>query len=333
MRILVTGAAGFIASHVAEAYLRLGHEVVVVDNLSTGRRENVPKGARLIEADLVSPKLADLVAEVKPDVVDHHAAHADVLQSVTDPAYDARVNVVGTIALIDAAIRAGAQRFIFASSGGAIYGEPDVVPCDEAHPVRPISPYGASKAAGEIYLETLSRIHGLDYTILRYPNVYGPRQHPYTEEGQVVALFSRLMLGGRRPTIFGDGRQERDFVYVGDIVEANTLALERGPRGVFNIGTGRGLTVNELYQRLKTLTGYEGDVTYAPARPGEVFRIALDAGRAREALGWEPRTPLEDGLRATVEWVRETVSDQPSANSNQLSEASGQRLADSRPAG
>jgi UDP-glucose 4-epimerase len=308
VRILVTGAAGFIGSHVADAFVRRGHEVVVVDNLSTGRRENVPGGARFIEADLASAEIAQVVADVRPEVVDHHAAHADVRQSVTDPAFDARVNVVGTVALINAAITAGAQRFIFASSGGAIYGDPDVVPCDETHPARPISPYAASKAAGEIYLETLSRIHGLDYTILRYPNVYGPRQHPYTEEGQVVAIFSRLMLAGRRPTIFGDGRQERDFVYVGDIVEANLLALERGPRGTFNIGTGRGLTVNDLYQRLKALTGYPGDAVYAPARSGEVFRIALDAARARSALGWEPRTSLEDGLRTTVEWVRETMA-------------------------
>ncbi len=304
MRILVTGAAGFIASHVAEAFIAHGHDVLVVDNFSTGRRENLPSGARVAEMDLVSPDLVGVVKDFSPEIVDHHAAHADVRQSVEDPTYDAQVNVVGMLSLIKAAIAAGARKFIFASSGGAIYGDPDVVPCDETHPERPVSPYGASKKAGEVYLETMSRVHGLDYTILRYPNVYGPRQHPYTEEGQVVAIFSRLMLAGRVPTIFGDGEQERDFVYVGDIVEANLRALETGSKGTFNIGTGEGLTVNNLYRRLKELTRYEGEVKYAPARPGEVFRIALDASHAHEGLGWQPKTSLDDGLRATVDWIR-----------------------------
>jgi UDP-glucose 4-epimerase len=307
MRILVTGGAGFIASHVADAFVAAGHEVVVVDNLVTGRREHVPAGARFVDADVASPDLADLVAEFRPDIIDHHAAHADVRQSVEDPGYDASVNVLGLISLIQAAVGAGVGKVIFASSGGAIYGEPEVLPCDEAHPVRPISPYGASKAAGEVYLETLSRVHGLDYTILRYPNIYGPRQHPYTEEGQVVAIFARLMLAGRQPTIFGDGEQERDFLYVGDVVQANLLALAQGSRQTLNLGTGRGLTVNELFRMLKSLTGYPGDAAYAPARPGEIFRITLDATRARTAMGWEPKTQLADGLRATVDWVRATM--------------------------
>jgi len=308
MRILVTGAAGFIASHVADAFLERGHEVVVVDNLSTGRRENVPAGARFIEMDLTSPALADVLAEVRPEVVDHHAAQADVRQSVSDPTFDARVNVLGTLALVQAAIEVGAGKFIYASSGGAIYGDPDVVPCGEDHPIRPISPYGASKAAAEIYLETMSRVHGLDYTILRYANAYGPRQHPYTEEGQVVAIFTRLMLADRQPTIFGDGEQERDFVYVGDIVDANLRALEGGSRGTFNIGTGRGITVNHLYQQLGALTGHEGEARFAAPRQGEVFRIALDPARARAGLGWEPTTPLDVGLRRTVEWIREAMA-------------------------
>ncbi len=308
MRILVTGGAGFIASHIAEAFLAQGHEVLVVDNLSTGRRENVPEGARFVEVDLTSPELAETVREFRPDIVDHHAAHADVRQSVDDPTHDARVNVVGMLGLIQAAILAGTGKFIFASSGGAIYGDPDVVPCDETHPEKPVSPYGASKKAGEVYLETMSRVHGLDYTILRYPNVYGPRQHPYTEEGQVVAIFSRLMLADRVPTIFGDGEQERDFVYVGDIVDANLRALTAGSGGTFNIGTGEGLTVNELYKKLKALTGYEGDAKYAPARAGEVFRIALDASRARSVLGWQPKTPLDEGLRATVDSIRSAMA-------------------------
>jgi UDP-glucose 4-epimerase len=308
VRILLTGGAGFIGSHVAEAFLRRGHEVTVVDNLSTGRRELLPSGVRFIEMDVADPAMAQIVDEVRPEVVDHHAAHADVRESVADPVHDARVNVLGTIALLEAAARANVRKFIFISSGGAMYGEPDVVPCDESQPARPISPYGTSKVAGELYVETFSRVRDLDYTIFRYPNVYGPRQHPYTEEGQVVPLFARLMLGGRAPTIFGDGDQERDFVYVGDIADANVFALERGSRQSFNIGTGRGLTVNELARRLKALTGFQGEVVYAPARVGEVYRIALDASRAREGLGWEPRTSLDEGLRATVDWVRGTMT-------------------------
>lgn len=304
MRILLTGGAGFIGSHVAEAFLKYGHDVTVLDNFSTGRREDVPNGVRLVEMDISDPEVADLVADVRPDVIDHHAAHADVVQSVSDPVYDARVNVLGTLALVSAAVRADVRKFIFVSSGGAIYGDPRVVPCNEEQVPRPISPYAASKGAGELYVETFSRIYGLDYTILRYPNVYGPRQHPFTEEGQVVALFARLMLEGRQPTIFGDGNQERDFVYAGDIADANVAALERGSRRTINIGTGRGLTVNELARRLKSLTGYTGEVAYGPARPGEVYRIALDATRARNELGWTPKTALDEGLGATVEWVR-----------------------------
>jgi len=307
LRILLTGGAGFIGSHVADAFLRAGHEVTIIDNLSTGRRELAPSGARLIEVDLTDPGLGDVVERVRPDVIDHHAAHADVRESVADPIHDARVNLLGTIGLLHAAVRAHVRKVIFISSGGAGYGEPASIPCDENHPLRPMSPYGASKAAGEAYVAAFSRFSDLDYTVLRYPNVYGPRQHPYTEEGQVVPLFARLMLQGRQPTIFGDGEQARDFVYVGDVADANVLALDRGERETVNIGTGEGLTVNELFGRLKALVAYPGDAAYAPARPGEVYRIALDPARARQVLGWEPRMALDDGLRATVDWVRDSV--------------------------
>jgi UDP-glucose 4-epimerase len=309
MRILVTGGAGFIASHIAERFIGLGHEVTVLDNLSTGRRENVPSGARLVEMDLSSPDLPGFVADLKPEIVDHHAAHADVHQSMTDPAHDARVNVVGTLGLVHASYEAGVRKFILASTGGAIYGDPDVVPCDESHPVQPLSPYGASKVADEVYLATYNRVYGTEYTILRYANIYGPRQHPYTEEGQVVALFARLMLEGRQPTIFGDGEQGRDFVYVGDVVDANVRALDAGSGRTFNVGTGSLLTVNDLYRRLAAITGYPEPPKYAPARPGEVFRIALDASRLRTELGWEPKTTLDTGLAATVNWIRETAAE------------------------
>ncbi len=307
MRILVTGGAGFIASHLADAMLAAGHDVMVVDNLTTGRRDQVPAGAKFVEVDVTGPDFADVVKDFRPELIDHHAAHADVVESVKDPAGDALVNVVGTVNMIKAAVDAGVGKMIFISSGGAIYGDPERLPCDETYQPKPLSPYAAAKAAGEIYMETLARTHGIDYTILRYANVYGPRQHPYTEEGQVVALFARFMLQGRRPKIFGDGEQARDFVYVGDVVDANMRAIDRGSRETLNVGTSEMLTVNELYARLQALTGYPEPPEYAPARPGEVYRMSLDASRARDVLGWEPRMPLDAGLRATVDWIRGTM--------------------------
>ncbi|HEY3117164.1 MAG TPA: NAD-dependent epimerase/dehydratase family protein [Chloroflexota bacterium] len=304
MRILTTGAAGFIGSHVADALLEAGHDVVVVDNLTTGRRENVPARARFIELDLAGDGVAQMISDVRPDVVIHHAAQADVMSSVADPVRDTRVNVLGTISLLHAAVQSGARKVIFASSGGAIYGEPQYIPCKEDHPINPISPYAAAKAAAEIYLQTFGRVYGLDYTILRYPNVYGPRQHPYTEEGQVVAIFARLMLNGRHPTIFGSGEQGRDFLYVTDVAAASLLALDRGSQGTFNLGSGELTTVNDLYRWIAELTGFPSPAAYAPERPGEVFRITLDATKARSELGWEPRISLKDGLARTVEWVR-----------------------------
>jgi UDP-glucose 4-epimerase len=281
---------------------------MILDNLSTGRRDQVPEGATFVEADVTGPDFAAVVKDFRPELIDHHAAHADVVESVLDPASDARTNVVGTVRMIKAAVDAGVGKMIFISSGGAIYGEPDYLPVDEAHPTRPLSPYAAAKAAGEIYMETLSRIHGIDYTILRYANVYGPRQHPYTEEGQVVALFARFMLEGRRPKIFGDGEQARDFVYVSDVVDANMRAIDRGSRETLNIGTGNLVTVNQLYAQLQALTGYAEPAEYAPARPGEVYLQSLDASRAREKLGWTPRMPMDEGLRATVDWIRGTMT-------------------------
>ena len=315
MRILVTGGAGFIGSHVAEAFLAAGHEVAIVDNLSTGQLQNLPKGARFLEADLVDRAVAEFVAEFRPDVIDHHAAHADVFESVREPLNDARINVLGTVALLDAAVKAQVRKVIFISSGGAIYGNPEYTPCREDHPARPVSPYAASKLAGEEYLRMFGRTYGLDYTILRYPNIYGPRQHPYTEEGQVVALFARLMLAGRRPTIFGDGEQARDFVFVRDVADANLRALERGSGHVLNLGTGSWVTVNQLYQSLQRLTGFQHRPTYAPARPGEVYRIALDAGMARTELGWRAETAFDEGLKATVEWIAMQPAPSPPSSS------------------
>jgi UDP-glucose 4-epimerase len=307
LRVLVTGGAGFIGSHLVDALLEAGHEVAIVDNLSTGNQRNVNPGATLYEVDLRSPDLARVFDEVRPEVVDHHAAHADVRESVADPIYDAEVNVVGSLQVLQQCVRTRARKLIFISSGGAVYGEPVTLPCSEDHPIQPLSPYGASKAALELYLHLYKATYGLDYTVLRYSNIYGPRQDLQTEEGRVVAIFSQLMLQGRQPKINGDGEQQRDFLHVTDAVSANLLALERGDGGVYNLGSGEPTSVNQIFDLVKSTTGFQGERVHGPAMPGEVYRIYLDAGKARRELGWEPRISLEAGLRDTVEYFRGQV--------------------------
>jgi UDP-glucose 4-epimerase len=292
---------------VVDAFLEAGHDVVVVDNLVTGQRRNVNPRAKFYEVDLRSDDLEEVFAAERPELIDHHAAHADVRESVDDPIYNAEVNVLGTVRLLHLGIRYGARKIIFISTGGAIYGEPENLPPDETFPALPLSPYGASKYAGEVYLETYRQTHGLDYTVLRYGNVYGPRQDTDAEEGRVVAIFTQLMLAGRTPRINGTGEQQRDFVYVGDCVQANVLALENGSGEIFNIGTGRPVSVLEIAKVLRDATGYQGEFDYGPEKPGEVYRIFLDASKARRELGWEPRMTLEDGLAKTVEYFRERV--------------------------
>jgi UDP-glucose 4-epimerase len=304
VRILVTGGAGFIGSNVADRFVALGHEVAVLDDLSSGRREFVPSGARLFEADVTdSAAVERCFAEFRPEIVDHHAAQIDVRRSVDEPAYDARVNILGGLTLLQACTRHGARKFVYASTGGALYGEGRTLPATEDHPVNPESPYGASKHALEHYLYLWKLLHGLDYTVLRYPNVYGPRQNPHGEAG-VNAIFIGLMLEGKRPRIFGTGEQLRDYVYVADIVEANVLALERGSGEMVNIGTGAGTSVNQIFRELKIILGFAGEPLYEAPRPGEVQRIYLDASRAKRVLGWEPRTSFREGLTKTVEWAR-----------------------------
>jgi UDP-glucose 4-epimerase len=305
LRILVTGGAGFIGSHVVDGFIAAGHDVAIVDNLVTGNRRNLSPKAKFFEVDLRSPDLEKVFDEVRPEVVDHHAAHADVRESVDDPRYDADVNVLGSINLLQQCVRAQTRKLIFISTGGAIFGEPVELPCREDHPVRPLSPYGASKAAIELYLNVYQATYGLDYTVLRYANIYGPRQDMLAEEGRVVAIFSQMMLKGRQPKINGDGEQQRDFLYVGDAVSANLLALEMGSGEAYNLGVGVPTSVNEIFDLLKKLTGFEGERVYAPAKPGEVYRIYLDASKARRELGWEPRVSLEEGLRETVEYFRQ----------------------------
>ena len=302
MKVLVTGGAGFIGSHIADAYLAAGHEIVVVDNLSTGRHEYVNPGARFYEVDIRGPELREVFERERPEVVNHQAAQASVILSIDDPRLDAEINVLGTVHLFALCAEFGVRRIIFASTGGAIYGDPEHLPVEETSPARPLAPYGISKLTGEMYLRFFSA-RGLQWAILRYANVYGPRQDPYGEAG-VVAIFTRAMLEGRSPVIHGNGTQTRDFVYVEDVARANLLATDALTSGLANIGTGMETSVNEIYRQLAAFTGFRGRPTYAAARPGEVYRIALSAEPAKQWLGWMPRTTLSEGLRRTVDWLR-----------------------------
>ena len=308
-RVLVTGGAGFIGSHVAEAYLAQGREVTVLDNLSHGRRENVPAGAEFVELDIRDPAAGELIRERRFELVSHHAAQMDVRVSVQDPRFDASVNIDGLLNLLEAARAAGTRRFIYVSSGGVVYGEPEVRPTPETAPKAPESPYGVSKLAGEHYLYYYHRIHGLEYAALRYSNVYGPRQDPHGEAG-VVAIFSTRLLEEQPLTVFGTGEQTRDYVYVGDVVAANLLlsdatlppAESLDDRG-FNVGTSRETSVLALAETLMRAAGSTMPIQQAPARPGELKHSSLDIARLR-ALGWEPRMDLEEGLAETFAWIR-----------------------------
>ena len=300
---LVTGGAGFIGSHVVDRLGGAGFRVVVVDSLVTGRREAVHGEADFRELDVRSPRLAELFKAERPDVVFHLAAAASVSASVKNPAKDARANVMGSINVLQAARRLGIERFVLSSTGGALYGEPAYLPCDEAHPVRPLSPYGAAKNAVEGYVHAIAGLGGFGYTLLRYGNVYGPRQDPHGEAG-VVAIFARRMLDGRDVVIYGDGAQERDFVYVSDVVEANVRALGASGDGVFNIGVGSGTSVNAIFGALAAATRYARSARHRAARKGDVGKIYLDVRKAREGLGWRAAVGLDAGIAATVESFR-----------------------------
>jgi UDP-glucose 4-epimerase len=300
VKVLVTGGAGFIGSHVVDAYLAQGYEVAIVDDLSTGRRSNLNPAAKFYQLDIRDPQLSEVFAQERPDFVNHHAAQMDVRRSVAEPIFDASVNILGSIHLLECARQAGVKRFVYISTGGAVYGEPEYLPCDEAHPVNPICQYGASKHTVEHYLYMYRENYGLEYVVLRYPNVFGPRQDPHGEAG-VVAIFTGQMLAGEQVVINGDGEQVRDFVFVGDCARANLLATTTGHANtIYNLGWGRGTSVNEIFWGLKAATGYERQPVYGPAKVGETRRIYLDASRAKEKLGWAPTVSLEEGLGQTV---------------------------------
>jgi len=303
MRILVTGGAGFIGSHVAGRYAEMGHEVAVLDDLSTGKQGNVHPRAKLHRMSLLDERLGAVFAEFRPEVVSHHAAQVNVRRSVDDPAYDATVNVLGAIRLFQCAATQGCRKVVYSSSGGACYGDPAKLPAGENTPIRPLCPYGVSKYAAEKYLQLYGDLYGLRSTVLRYANVYGPRQDPHGEAG-VVAIFSELMLDGKRPTIFGDGSKTRDYVYVEDIVEANVLALHAGDGGTYNVGTGREVSDGQIFEAVRAAVGAELSPIYADYRKGEVRRIALDAARIRAELGWKPRVAIEEGIPKAVAFYR-----------------------------
>jgi UDP-glucose 4-epimerase len=307
MRILVTGGAGFIGSNVADAFIARGHEVAVLDDLSSGKRENVPTGALFAEHDIRASEVKGLVESFHPDVLCHHAAQIDVRRSVADPGYDAEVNIVGSLRLLELCRAAGTRRVLFASTGGAIYGEQDCFPATEAHPARPVSPYGVAKLSVEHYLHYYGVEHGFRSTCLRYANVYGPRQNAHGEAG-VVAIFSNRILGGETSTINGKGEQTRDFVYVADVAQANVLVLEKDLVGAFNVGTGIETSVNALYDAIRRAAGSDVEATRGPAKPGEQLRSSLDSSLLESKTGFRPRTPLETGLRETVEYFRGMAS-------------------------
>jgi UDP-glucose 4-epimerase len=304
VRVLVTGGAGFVGSHVVDRLLADGHEVSVVDNLAGGRRENVHPAATLHVCDIRSPRLRRVMAAARPEAIVHLAAQAAVARSVADPVFDASVNVVGTVAVLDAARHLGVGRVVYTSTGGAAYGDTDVLPTPEDHPARASSPYGVSKVAAERYLECWTGLVGTSTLALRLANVYGPRQNPHGEAG-VVAIFCHRLLSGQACVINGDGEQTRDYVYVEDVADAVARAIARPEAtGILNVGTGVETTVNELYRRLAPLAGAARPAEYGPARPGEQRRSVLDASRAKARLGWTPTTSLDEGLRKTFAWFK-----------------------------
>lgn len=308
MRILVTGGAGFIASHVVDKYVNAGHQVSVLDDLSRGFRKNLNPACQFHQVDIRdAAAVQDIVAEVRPEVINHHAAQMDVRRGVREPVFDAHVNVLGSINLLEAAVRHGVQRFIYAATAGAGYGEPKSMPVSEDAPILPITPYGISKHTVEHYLFTFRFLYGIEYVVLRYGNVFGPRQSSVGEAG-VFAIFCEQMLGGIQPVIYGDGTKLRDYIYIEDVAEANLTALNRGANEIFNIGSGIPTSDIEVFSTVRELLGKpEISCRYIEKRPGEIDRICLDISKAARLLGWTPKISLRQGAQATVRYFVDTL--------------------------
>ncbi len=306
MNILVTGGAGFIASHIVDAFIENGHSVTIIDNLTTGREENINPKAKFYKAD-IRDDLTEIFKEGKFDVVNHHAAQIDVRRSVNDPIYDAGVNIIGTLNLLQNCIKFGVKKFMFASTGGAVYGEQDYFPADENHKQQPLSPYGISKLTVEKYLYFYKEVHNLRYTILRYANIYGPRQNPLGEAG-VVCIFLDKILAGEQPIINGSGEQTRDYVYVKDVVKTNLLTLDEEESEIYNVGTGIETSVNELFKLINQNFNNTIKEVHGPAKPGEQMRSVITSEKLFKKFGWKPSTKLEDGLKETIDYYKSLAS-------------------------
>ncbi|MFN3307136.1 MAG: NAD-dependent epimerase/dehydratase family protein [Candidatus Kapaibacteriota bacterium] len=303
MKILVTGGAGFIGSHIVDAYISLGHHVAVVDNLSTGDISNVNPKAEFLQLDINDPKISIIVENGNFDVINHHAAQIDVRISVDDPVFDAQNNILGSLRLYSSAVRSKVKKIIFASSGGTVYGEQQYYPANEEHPLNPCSPYGISKLTNELYLSFFQKVYGIQFVAFRYSNVYGPRQNPNGEAG-VIAIFSSKLLKGVQPIIYGDGTATRDYVYITDVIRANVLSLNDKVNGIFNISTGVETDVNTIYKKLKEIIKSDLDAIHGPAKPGEIQRSCLSYEKFQRLTGWEPEIDLDRGLQLTVDFFR-----------------------------
>jgi UDP-glucose 4-epimerase len=306
LKILVTGGAGFIASNIADAFIEEGHTVYILDNLSSGFEKNINPKARFIKADIRDQSISELFEKERFDVVNHHAAQMDVRRSVADPAFDADTNIIGTINLLQNSVKNGVSKFMFASTGGAIYGEQEYIPADENHPTAPLSPYGISKLAVEKYMFFYHAQYKLNYSILRYANIYGPRQNPHGEAG-VVAIFSSKLIKEEQALINGDGKQTRDYTFVNDVVKANLLTLADKKSEIYNVGTGIETDVNQLFKMINEFVGNKQPEKHGPAMPGEQLRSVITSDKLRKQFGWSPSTSISDGLKMTVEYFKNNV--------------------------
>lgn len=311
MKVLVTGGAGFIGSHIVDQLIASGHEVVVVDNLSSGNREQVDRRASFYELDVVNPQLVQIIEQEQPRVIVHQAAQTRVDVSIEEPVRDAQTNLIGTINLLEGARKAGTKKIVFASTA-AVYGNPRYLPIDEQHPIHPLSGYGAAKAGAERYLEIYRHLYGIDYTVLRYANVYGLRQDP-RGEGGVVSIFIDKILRQEAVTIFGDGEQTRDYVFVEDIARANCLAIEQADGEVINLGTGVQTSIKELITTFEKVTGQPIKREYGPARSGDIEHSYFNSQKAKELLAWEPKVTLEEGLKRTFLYYRDLYESEQSS--------------------